>query len=300
MAPSVRSALARLNDTRSVTHGVVWTLLNAGLTLIEPRRLSTGGRLAYRAAMGALAAWTAWATMRTDMRDELTTGARAGYTAGTAGLLLAASDATEALDGRIHDAVVRAGARRPRAVMALEGAALAGVTWWWGRRTPAPAPVGATGEEDEPRQDVVDVPDDVRAIAERLLGASDGFGAAELRAQLAQAKAVLYEGPEPDGFWPGIGFEVPDELPFAVPGDANFPVVGVYRPLEGRAFEVYLTVLGGRLSTLSISEGRDWSDDEQVTWMEAGRGVHELPGWPDASELELLIETPHGLRPATG
>ncbi|GAA3652381.1 hypothetical protein [Microbacterium marinilacus] len=136
-------------------------------------------------------------------------------------------------------------------------------------------------------------------LVEALLAADEGYGSAELRAQLASARAVRYEGPDPDGFWPGIGLEVPGDLPLAVPGDANFPVVGLYRPLDGRVFEVYLTVLGGRLSTLSISEGRDWTEDEQVEWMEAGRGVHELPGWPVPADLELLVETPGGLRPVS-
>jgi hypothetical protein len=295
VAPSIRGALTRLNDTRSITHGVAWTAVNGALTLIEPRRLGTGARLAYRLTMGGLAAWTAWATMRTEMPGELTPSARAGYAAGAAGMLLAASEATEAVDARLHDAVARRGVRRPRAVLALGGAALAAVTWWLGRRD---AGAESTAHDEDPdEQQAVEVPDEVRALAAALLSATDGYGAAELRAQLAVARAQPYEGPEPGAFWPGIGFEVPDGLPAAVPGDANFPVVGVYRPLDGRSFEVYLTVMGGRLSALSISEGRDWTDAEQVSWYEQGRGVHELPGWPEGPDVELLVETPQGLRP---
>ena len=145
-----------------------------------------------------------------------------------------------------------------------------------------------TDEPDEP--DLVDIPDEVRALAERLLGATELYGAPELRAQLAGARATLFAGPS-------IGFDVPAGTALAVPGDANFPVVGLYRALDDRTFEVYLGVLGGHLSTLSVSEARDWTEAQQEEWFEGGRGVHELPGWPDPASLELFIETPQGLRP---
>ena len=151
-------------------------------------------------------------------------------------------------------------------------------------------PEPAEAEAGEP--ELVDVPDEARALAELLLGATEGYGAPELRAQLDEARATLFGGPS-------IAFEVPGDLPFAVPGDANFPVVGVYRALDDRTFEVYLSVLSGHLSALSISEGRDWTEEQQTEWFEGGRGVHELPGWPDTSELELFIETPDGLAALT-
>ncbi|WP_203137868.1 hypothetical protein [Microbacterium sp. JZ31] len=298
MPVSLRASLARLNDTRSIEHGVVWTAANGLLMLIDPRTLTPRGRLLYRGAMAVLGAWTAWATMRTDARDEIAPAARGGYSVGAAGLMMAASEVTEGLDARIHDAIARRGAARPRVAMALGSAVLAAGTWFAGLRSPA-AQADGFAEEADDRPETIPVPADVRALVELLLGATDGFGAQELRAQLAAAEAVGFEGPEPEGFWPGIGFEVPDGMPAAVPGDANFPVVGCFSALDGRTFELYLTVLGGRLSTLSVSEGRAWTDDEQMAWMEAGRGVHELPAWPAPADLELLIETPSGLTPVS-
>ncbi|WP_309068324.1 hypothetical protein [Microbacterium sp.] len=298
MPVSLRASLSRLNDTRSIEHGVVWTAANGLIMLIDPRTLSPRGRLLYRGAMAALGAWTAWATLRTDAADEIAPAARGGYSVGAAGALVAASEVTEGLDARIHEAITRRGATRPRVVMALGSAVLAAATWLAGLRPPAADPDGIAGDA-EGQVGTIAVPDDVRALAELLLGATEGFGAEELRAQLAAAEAVPYEGPEPDAFWPGIGFEVPDGMPAAVPGDANFPVVGSFSALDGRTFELYLTVLGGRLSTLSISEGRAWTDDQQAEWMDEGRGVHELPGWPAPADLELLIETPSGLAPVS-
>ena len=289
MAISLRDALAQLNDPRTVAHGVVWTALNAGITLVDPHRLGPGRRLAYRAALGALGGWTAWVSAR-----DAAPATRAGLTAGAAGAFLAASEATEAVDARLQQGLARRGVADPRGVMALAAVALAALTWALGR---APAPVAAPEPEEDPVAQTVDLPDDVRALTALLLGATEQFGAAELREQLASARASIYEGADPTAFWPGIGFEVPEGSPFAVPGDAIFPVIGVYRPLEGRTFEVYLNVSNGHLSTLSISEGRGWTDAEQQSWYEQGRGVQELPGWPDPSELELLIESPAGLRP---
>ncbi|GAA3652391.1 hypothetical protein [Microbacterium marinilacus] len=127
MALSARDAVARLNDTRSVAHGVAWTAVNAAILLIDPRRLGGRGRLLYRLANGVLAAWTAWAAMRTDLRAEVPAVASAGYAAGAAGVLMAAAEMTESVDARLHDGLARRGVRRPRVLMAAGGAALAAV-----------------------------------------------------------------------------------------------------------------------------------------------------------------------------
>ncbi|WP_072313260.1 hypothetical protein [Agrococcus sp. Marseille-P2731] len=298
MPLQLRSALARANDASSVAHGAVSTAAIAGLTLIEPRSLSVRGRLAYRAAAAGVTAWTTWASFQEEP-VELPLATRIGLTVGAAGAALGIAEAGEAIDARVHDRLLAAGVGRPRAVLAAGAAVAALGTWWLARRsTLEAAAAGGHGDAGvEPTETLVEVPAEVRALAERLLGATDDFGAATLRAQLADARASVWEGPEPDAFWPGIGFAVPAVAPLAVPGDASFPVIGRYRPLEGRSFDVALAVQEGRLAVLSIAEGRDWSEEERVAWMEADRGVHELTAWPKPDELELLIETPEGLRP---
>ncbi|WP_413320668.1 hypothetical protein AA0Z99_06720 [Agrococcus sp. 1P02AA] len=297
MPLSLRAALARANDPSSVAHGAVSTAAIAGLTLIEPRALGVGSRLAYRAAAAGVTAWTTWVSLQDD-GSQVPLATRAGLTVGAAGAALGMAEAGEAIDARVHDGLRRAGVGRPRALLAAGAGAAALGSWWLARRAMAQA--AATRDEvvdDEATETLVEVPAEVRALAERLLGASDGFGAGELRAQLAEARATLWEGPEAGGFWPGIGFAVPAAAPLAVPGDASFPVIGRYRPLDGRSFDVSIGVQEGRLAMLSIAEGRDWSEEEHAAWLEADRGVHELTGWPSPDELELLIETPEGLRP---
>ncbi|GAA1420069.1 hypothetical protein [Agrococcus citreus] len=297
MPSTFRSALSPLGDADSVAHGVVSSAAVAALTLIDPRVLTPGRRLGYRAAMAGLTAWSTWALLRTEAGAALSAGARLGMVVGAAGATLGIAEAGEALDARLHDRVRAAGIDRPRALLAAAAGAISIGGWWLGRRSDAAAATAVAGVEDEPAEELVEVPDDVRALADRLLAATDGFGAPELRSQLAAARAVRWEGPEPEGFWPGIGFAVPAGAPLAVPGDANLPVIGRYTAVEGRSFDVMLGVQDGRLAMLSISEGRDWSDDERIAWIEADRGVHELQGWPSPDELELLVETPDGLRP---
>ncbi|MGM1030152.1 MAG: hypothetical protein ACQEWM_09870 [Actinomycetota bacterium] len=296
MPTPLRAALVDLGDADSVAHGVASTAAVAGLTLIDPRDLRPGSRLLYRAVVAGVTAWTTWAVVRTDAA-ALSPGARLGMVVGAAGATLGVAEAGEALDARMHDRLRAAGVGRPRALLAAAAGALSLTGWWLGRRSSAAEVATVAGGVDEATEQLIDVPDDVRAIAERLLAATDGFGAPELRAQLAAGRAAVWEGPEPEAFWPGIGFAVPADAPLAVPGDASFPVIGRYPALDGRSFDVALGVQDGRLAVLSIGEGRDWSDDARIAWMEADRGVHELPGWPSPDALELLIETSEGLRP---
>ncbi|GGH50636.1 hypothetical protein [Microbacterium album] len=298
MSFSPRRVLSDLADSRTVAHGATITALSAALTLVDHRSLRPGARFAYRAASAVVAAWILWADLRTTSRETVAPATRAGLTAAAAGLTLGVAEAAETVDGRMQDALQRNGLRRPRLLMAAAGAALTAGSWWLGRRAAGSdaAPDGPADEEYA--EEIIDLPDDVRALTAALLTATDAYGAPELRAQLEQARAVLYEGPVEGSFWPGIGFHVPEDLPRAVPGDANFPVLGRYSALGGRTFDVYLSVLEGRLGSLSISEASDWSEADHVAWFDAGRGVHELPGWPDVTELTLLQETPAGLQPA--
>ncbi|MGZ0710595.1 hypothetical protein ACWPKO_19890 (plasmid) [Coraliomargarita sp. W4R53] len=291
---SLSVLIARLNDSRSVVHGVTAASLMSALTLVEPRRLSVGRRLAYRCAIAALTAWGVWAQLRTEDDGTFAPATRAGITIGAAGAALGIAEAGEAMDGRLSDGLVRAGARRPRMILAAASAVVSLGSWWWGTRQTIDA---SSGDFDEELiEEFVDVPDEVRALVSHFLAASEEFGAPELRAQLAEARASIYVGEDEDAFWPGIGFSVRADLPLAVPGDATFPVIGRYRALDSRTFDVYLVIAEGRIGTLAISESRDWTPEEMESWMDAGRGINELQRWPELSELELLIETPAGFR----
>lgn len=295
MNSALSQVWAEVNDPRSTHHGALSAALLAGLTLVDPRRLGIGARVAYRAGLALLTGWLAWVATENDEGLLLPASARAGLAVGAAGVVLGAAEATEATDGWIHDRLTTAGVKRPRVLMAVAVAALSVGSWWLNRRELGAQQ--APADEEELAAETIEVPGQVRELAALLLSQTDSFGAAELRAQLEAARAVSYSGPEPEGFWPGIGFQVPEELPLAVPGDANFPVIGRFRAIEDRTFDLYVSIQGGHLANLSVSEAADWSTEEHLAWLEAGRGVDELDGWPDPSELELLIETPAGPRP---
>lgn len=290
----VRGFARRLNDPGSVAHGVVSTGLVAGLALIEPRKLTTGRRLAYRGAVAAVTAWTVWASLRpgsSSEADPLGPVARAAVTTGAAGATLGVAEVGEAIDARLHDGLARAGARRPRLWLAAAEAAVSAAAWWAGRLGDR-MDVDDADTWEEPTQFVVDLPEDVRALAALLLSATDECGAPELRAQLDGARLVSYDkGRVETGF---AQFDTPEGLPRAVPGDATFPVIGRFRALEDRTFDVRLVIENGRLDSIHIREGADWTPAEQEAWDDAGHDITDLGAWPSPEQIDLLVETPAG------
>src|SRR5690606_32204532 len=115
--PEMAGPVARLNDPTTVENGLVFSAATAALALVDPRGLGAGGRLAYRGAIGALTGWTTWTAVRGEPGHLLPPVAKIGLTVGAAGVALGLCDAGEALDGRIHDRLVRLGVRRPRPLM---------------------------------------------------------------------------------------------------------------------------------------------------------------------------------------
>lgn len=289
---SLRNALARVNDSRSPAHGILSAALVAGLTLIEPRSLSVGRRLAYRGAVAAVTAWTVWAGLRSNDQGTFSSASRAAIAAGAGGAALGFAEAGEALDGRLRDGLVRAGVSRPRLVLAAAGAVLSIGSWWADRRSVASADVEATF--DDSPETLTEVPEEIRTLTARLLEATDSFGAPELRAQLAEAR-LIHDGD--DGFWSAAQLDVPEHLPRAVPGNATFPVVGRFHALDDRSFDVRIIIENGALASVFVEEGDDWTSERLEAWHDADRGVHELGAWPAADTLELLTETPGGRQP---
>lgn len=285
-----RSALRALNDPTSITHGVVSSGVVAALTLIDPRRLTVGQRAVYRLANAGLAAWFVGIGFRgADPSGAVPPMGRAALVAGTAGATLGFAEAGEAVDARVHDAIARTGARHPRRWLAAGAAVFAVGSWWLSRALETP--------EDTPevQQVAVDLPEDVRALAAHLLAATDDFGAPELRAQLADAQRLVFD--DSDGeFWPDAQLEVPDELPRAVPAHATFPVAGRFHAFGDLSFDVRLMVVNGALTSVVVDEGADWTPDQRDAWYESGHDLGELGDWPVPGDLELLIESPTGLR----
>lgn len=140
MAASARTLLDRLGDSRSAWFGVGSSAALAALAFVEPRGLTGGGRLLYRGAIGAIGAWTTWASLRTERArpgSDLSADAP-GTGAALAGVAVAAAAPLgERLDARFVDALVRRGVARPRIPLAVLNATLSLGAWYLDRRLSA-------------------------------------------------------------------------------------------------------------------------------------------------------------------
>ncbi|GMA34355.1 hypothetical protein [Demequina litorisediminis] len=174
-------SLARLTDPRSPVYGVASAAAVTALALVEPRRLSVGGRLAYRAAIAGVTAWGVWAESRHAPEYLVSPLTRAGLTVGAAGLAFGVAEAGEAADARLADALSRRGVPRPRVALAAATGVASLASWWWGSRH-ADAADDPWLEVDD-AVEFTDVPAETRLLALRLLSATDQWGAAALREQ---------------------------------------------------------------------------------------------------------------------
>lgn len=286
-----RTLLRQVIDPTSVAYAVVTSAAAGVLTLIDPARRSVGGRLLLRVGTASVTGFMTWC----EVRRTHVAGGRIGATAAAVGADLALGEANEALDARLHRFVSRRGARRPRLVLALFAATLTAALHMIGRRIDGASDLDEDAEffAEEP----VAIPEPVRELVSALLAREEGYGARELRAQLDAAQVIEYLGEDEPGFSPGVFFTVPEHLPRAVPAHARFPVIGRYRPLDGRSFDVFLSIAHGRLDNLTITTGDDWDVDDQIAWFEVDDLLQGVSGWPAPEELTFLIETPDGLKP---
>jgi hypothetical protein len=286
--------MTSLGDPTSATHVAVVSVAAALLAFPNPANRGVAGRLGLRVGGAALSGLVAWAALRELQDDFFRRPLRAGFTAAAVGSALAVAEASDALDARLHRGLVRRGVGHPRLVLALASGATTALSFLPGRKDDA----SLVPDSEEPEEEVtVAVPAEVRALTEALLAASDQWGAQHLRAQLAAAKAIQYIGEAEEAFYPGIGFSVPADLPRAVPHNTRFSVVGRYYPLNGRSADVTLTISDGRIDSLSIGTGDDWTIDEEIAWMDEGGSVQDISQWPAPHELTFFVETEHGLRP---
>lgn len=303
---SLGRLLRSVNRPSSVAFGVVSTALEAGLTLINPRKLTTGRRAAYRTAVGAVTAWTVWVTLRDGAEeseeapfDPLGPVGRIALSTGAAGTALGFADAGEAVDARLHDAIERAGAKHPRVWLAATTAALSAGAWWLARQGDRMGADDLDSWDDfeEQSEETLPLPIEVRQLAAHLLAATEQHSSPELRKQLAAAEALSYDGePVSSSF---AYFDVPRDLPRVVPGTSTFPVIGRFRAFGDHTFDINITIDQGHLSSIDIEEGADWSPEEHDAWDDSDADITDLSAWPAPAEVELLVETPAGVRPLT-
>lgn len=201
-------------------------------------------------------------------------------------------------------------ARREALRLVRRGAAaslLGGLAWagWEVARAAVPrdalgAPAGwvrrRLGRDDDPftpdeAWDGEDVPirdldDEVRVLADAMLSQTEDYGAYALRAQLARAETTdaPHDARQPIDF---ATFEVPDDVPLAVPADAEFPVRARFVGPDGEAYVVSLRVDQGRLGYLAL------------LGLEGGppHGSGPVRSWPRPDEVTFWIDTIKGPEP---
>jgi hypothetical protein len=275
------SRTRRLTDPRSLENGLASSAAMGALTLIDPARLSPGGRLAYRGAMAALAAAGVAIELNADDDDLfLDPTSRVAITVGAAGLILGMAEVSEHWDARMYGYLAQRGVSRPRLLMAAGATAFSLASFALGRLVTRPQPAGRW-------DDLVlqPVPAEVRALVLGLLDATDGYGADQLRAQLETAQV---EASAAGDFSSVVEFVVPDGAQRAIPHDFTFPVKAHFRTDSGEEVRALLIVQDGKLDALvldSVADNGDFeNEDGPVDLDDAGR-------WPALHEVTFVLDS---------
>lgn len=278
----------------SVTYGLLLTSATAGLELIDPRKLSTGRRALYRTACAATNAWVAWSESRPQSDyPHIPTHVRAALAVASAGATLGFAGASERLDGKLHNWLASKGVRKPRHILATASALLTLGAWATGRMIDAKTP---QLDSDDFERKLVEVPQKVLNLVDRLLASTELCGAAELREQWQHAKCYEYLD-TPTTLCSSLDIEVPENTPLAVPHDATFPVVARFESIEGKRHFISIRISGGKLSEISTEPRKSWTDeDEYYAWLDSDDSSDTIEKWPDLAEITLHIETPAGLK----
>jgi hypothetical protein len=279
---TLRTRARRLTDPRSLENGLASSAAMGALTLIDPARLSPGGRLAYRGAMAALAAAGVAIELNADDDDLfLDPTSRVAITVGAAGLILAMAEVSEHWDARLFRYLSERGVPAPRVLMAAGAAAFSLATFELGRLVPRPR-AADLGEDLVLRP----VPAEVRALVLGMLDAAEGFGADELRAQLESAQV---EAPTA-GFTSVVEFVVPEDAPRAVPHDFTFPVKAHFRTDGGEEVRALLVVQDGWLSVLILDSVTGEGDLEEDGLVDLD-DVDDAGRWPALHEVTFVRDS---------
>lgn len=143
---------------------------------------------------------------------------------------------------------------------------------------------------ERPEPVLRDLDGEVRALTDALLSQTEDYGALALRAQLTRAHTLdLVPTVGEDDFAPPTDFatfEVPEDVPLAVPADAEFPVRARFVGPDGAAYVVSLRIDEGRLGYLQLLRLEEYGDVEVP-----------VTAWPDPGEVTFWIDTIKGPEP---
>lgn len=231
----------------------------AGLTLVEPRRLTGWKRHAYWAAVSALVGAAAASDADEPFVGDLDDGEYGWYAyaplssreekasafLATAGITFGLQEPLLALDAwsmhQLEERGIRHGRIWAAALTAVVGAAAVVVD---ARQRPTMGDVvgGHAAEEDQGEdREPVSLGPRVRQVAAELLARCDDWGAPALREQLASARQY------PETEQGAIRFVIDDDTPRSPVPDYWFPVIGRGR-VDGADVVVVMRIEDGRLA----------------------------------------------------
>ena len=285
----------------------LYTVALGAAALIDPAKLTPGGRAAYRLALAGITA----AVVAGDTPRELGPQGRAAAATVAGGAVLGLAEAGEALDGTLQRSLARRGVRSPRLVFAAVTAGLAFATelpaLLSARRdglTSEGWTFGFNAGDDSDRATYGNLPEGARSLVAGMLDFSADQGAEALRAQLAVARERIWDNAP--GAYEVIEFDVPgaDALPRAVPHSQLFPVIAEFDdPRTGAARLVRLSIGDGRLEQLTIEANSAVADDDnsdansldmvfpEEAWGAAPRTSWLWPErWPALAEVTFSVE----------
>ena len=283
----VPAGLRRLRafaDPARLEYGVASSVVVGALSLVEPSRLSFGGRLAFRGLTALVTGGLVLVELRRDATLAGNPVARFGVLAGVVGTTFGLSELGEKLDGRLIGALARAGVPRPRVTLAVASAVVSLAAFRVGGQTGDEG----TGESDDwPR--IAPVDPIVRDLVGAMLAATDGHGSAELRASWETARLELWSEQDQDGaFSRWLEFTTDDDLPRAVPHDSTFPVRARFVSQAGVPVEASLLVLGGRPRSLLIDVVPGTPELEAF---EDGDPLDDVTAWPSPDTVTFVLDT---------
>lgn len=211
-----------------------------GLTLIEPRSLRGWQKWAYWGAVSAVTGLSAFPEEEYDgVYRAVMPGYRPALGVATAGVTFGLREPLLAADAWCTDTVRGWGAKHPRRWMAAATGALSVVALALSSKRAAQFEAFGEHEDDAPTP----LEPRVREVVEAMLAQCDGWGAVELRSQLATARQLGSAATAP------VTFEVQSDAPRTLVSDYVFPVVG-RGTVDGVKVVVRLIVEDGELTLL--------------------------------------------------
>ncbi|RAX49892.1 hypothetical protein DQ353_06930 [Arthrobacter sp. AQ5-05] len=255
---------------------------SGALTLIDPARFKPCTRRSLVAGSGAAYAAVAWVGSSGNEEYKPGNVLRGSLALGLGALGAIATHYSFALDGKIHQSLLRRGIGNPRPLMAVGSGILTAALVLMESPAQEAEPVGYDHDAG-PAEREISV--ELRDLVAGMLNATEDFGAPQLREQLAVAKEQYWVGP--DEFSCSLSFVVPVDAARTVPRNFTFPVHADFTTPDGHPMRVSLQVHDGVLDTLLIDVpheqlGTANTDDDDP--------FESVTGWPLASEVVYTPE----------